>query len=75
MSEECRSCGDYDGNRKGEVWIECCGRCNELHFIGTCQTCQGTGFVVDASKTNFKMINDRCKEMKGYLCGYDPQQY
>jgi hypothetical protein len=73
--DPCNSCGDYNGNRKGEVWVECCGRCNELQFIGRCNWCQGTGFEVENPETNFKMINDRCEEMNGYLCGYDPKAY
>lgn len=67
--ETCTACGDYDGNRKGEVWVECCSRCNELQYIGQCKTCNGTGFIVDASKTNFQMIRDACEASNGYLCG------
>lgn len=62
--DECWQCDE-----NGQVYIECCSRCNELHYIGECQVCAG---IAD---TNYKMIKQRCEETNGYLCGYDPKAY
>lgn len=67
--DKCTSCED------GNVYVECCGRCNEMYFIGICNWCNGTGLEIDNPETNIKMINDACKINKGYFCGYDPSEY
>ena len=67
--EECY-CGDYEGNKKGTVFVECCGVCNRLWPIGICQVCEGTGFVKCPDKTNYEMIKQALEGTGGYLCGH-----
>jgi len=69
--DKCESCGDYDRRGTGVVMVECCGRCNQLWPVGTCNWCNGTGFEVENPKTNIEMIKQACKDANGYLCGYD----
>jgi len=75
-TEPCRQCGGYSGEKPvGEVWIECCGRCNELQYVGRCRVCDGTGLFDPEKKNgneNLIMIREACEASKGYLCGLGP---
>ena len=67
----CDSCGDYENRGTGHVMVECCGRCNQLWYVGVCQMCKGTGFVQDDGISNVQMIREACEANNGYFCGYD----
>lgn len=75
LGDKCTYCGYY-GENIGRIMVECCSRCNDIHDIGQCQICDGTGLIKNPDASNLPIIRNVSVATGGYICGlYRSDEY